>query len=341
MTDQLFNLRVEEVEIGRPIVEFVNFPSFYGLQKVKAPVYIYRATKEVSPCVVVTACMHGDEINGLRAAQLLMKGKLKLLKGTLIIIPAVNIYGFLNKQRYLPDRKDLNRCFPGKPKGSFGSRFANFIFKQITKYGDVFVDLHSGGPGRFNIPQIRCDLDTEGMLDLVNNISIPLVVNSTLRDGSLREAINDLGRPCIVFEGGEGLRIDETIAKYGVNLVKSILSHYGMIKSKKSFKEEKFIIRKTKWMRAAKGGLLINKAHHGKIVKEGEVVGELRQLTGELISRVTMEHDGVILGISKSSVVMAGDALYNIGFLCEDTHDDIDDLQEGEGELSDYFDFEV
>lgn len=334
MRDSLFDFNIENYEVGQSTVEYVDFPSFYGLQKVKAPLFVHRASEEISPCLVVTACIHGDEINGLRIAQSIMKSKLKMKKGTLIILPTVNIYGFLNKHRYLPDRKDLNRCFPGLTKGSFGSRFANFIFQRITKYGDVFIDLHSGGAGRFNIPQIRCDLKTKGIKELVDCISIPLVVNSSLRDGSLREAINDLGKPCIVFEGGEGLRIDETITKYGANLIKSVLAHLGMIQGKSKFNDEKIIIEKTKWVRAKEGGLLINKAHHGKVVKEGEVVGELRQITGELITKIKMEHDGVILGISKTALIMSGDALYNIGFLDSG-------IQEEEEELFDYFDFEM
>lgn len=334
MRDAVFEFDIESYEVGKITTEFVNFPSFYGLQKVSAPIYVYRATKEVSPCVVVTACIHGDEINGLRIAQSMMKSKTKLIKGTLIIVPAVNIYGFLNKQRFLPDRKDLNRCFPGLSKGTFGSRFAHFIFQRLTKYGDVFIDLHSGGAGRFNIPQIRCDLNIKGIKELVDSISIPLVVNSSLRDGSLREAINDLGKPCIVFEGGEGLRIDETITKYGVNLIKSVLGHLGMIKGRDQFISEKVIIKKNRWVRAKEGGLLINKAQHGKVVKKGDVVGELRQITGELITRIKMENDGVILGMSKQALIMSGDALYNIGFLDDNYQDD-------EEELFDYFDFEL
>jgi predicted deacylase len=332
--DDLFQFDLETYEVGVTSVEWVNFPSFYGLQKVKAPIYVHRASEEISPCVVVTACVHGDEINGLRIAQSLLRGKIKLTKGTFVILPVVNIYGFLNKQRYLPDRKDLNRCFPGTTKGSFGSRFADFIFQNISRYGDVFVDLHSGGPGRFNIPKIRCDLNVQGIKELIDSISIPLVVNSSLRDGSLRQAINDLGKPCIVFEGGEGLRLDDTITKYGVNLVKSILSHLDMIKSKKEFIDDKIIINKTRWVRAKEGGIFTSKAQHGKVVKKGEVVGELRQITGELVSKIKVENDGVILGISKSALIMSGDALYNLGFLGED-------FQEDEEELFDYFDFEM
>lgn len=334
MKEDVLELDLEKYTVGEPSVDFVKFPSFYGLQKVKTPLYVYRASEEISPCVVVTACVHGDEINGARIAHSMMANKIKLLKGTLIIVPVVNIYGFMNKLRYLPDRKDLNRCFPGGMKGSFGSRFANFIFKNITKYGDVFLDFHSGPPGRFNVPQIRCDLETKGMKELVDSVSIPLVVNSSLRDGSLRESINELNKPCIVFEGGEGLRVDETITKYGMNLIKSVLSHLQMIKSKKQFIEEKVIINKTKWVRAKEGGILINKSSHGRVVKEGQVLGEIRQITGELITKIKMEKDGVILGMSKTSLVMAGDAIYNIGFLG-------DQVVEEDEEFHDYFDFEM
>jgi predicted deacylase len=334
LKENVYQLNIDDFEVGKSQTKLVEFPSFYGLQKVQAPVYVYRAGQKISPCVVVTACIHGDETNGIRIAQSLMLKKLKLSQGTLIILPVVNIYGFMNKLRYLPDRKDLNRCFPGHPKGSFGSRFADFIFQNITRYGDVFIDLHSGGPGRFNVPQIRCDLKTQGIKELIEAISIPLVVNSSLRDGSLRQAISDLNKPCIVFEGGEGLRVDETITKYGVNLVQSIMAKLEMIPAKSKYIKDKVIIKKTKWVRAHEAGILINKAHRGKVVKKEEVVGELRDINGKLITRIKMEHDGVILGISQSAMIMAGDALYNLGFLKESPKDE-------DEEFFDYFDFET
>lgn len=331
MKDDVFEFNIEDYPIGRAVEISVEFPSFYGLQQAQAPLFVYRASEEVSPCVVVTGCMHGDEINGMRIAQNLMRKKLKLLKGTLIIMPVVNIYGFLNRQRYLPDRKDLNRCFPGVEKGSFGARFAGFIFQNLTRYGDYFVDLHSGTNGRFNVPQIRCDLDNPVIENLIPKLCIPVVVNSSLRDGSFREAINDLNKPCLVFEGGEGLRIDEAVTKYGTNLVQSLLLHLGMIKKKKQYDFEKRIIQRTKWRRATEGGVFINKASQGKLVKKGERLGELRQITGELISQIKMQADGVILGLNKSSLIMSGDALYNIGYL------DSADIDATEEEF-DYFD---
>lgn len=334
MKDSVFKFDIEEFKIGKLTKKDIDFPSFYGLQKVKAPIFVYRASKEVSPCLVITACLHGDEINGLSGIQDLLQSELKITKGTLIILPVVNIYGFLNKLRYLPDRKDLNRCFPGSSKGSFGSRFAQFIFKTITKYGDVFIDLHSGGPGRFNIPQIRCDLHNQNILEMIKNISIPLVVNSSLRDGSLREAINDINKPCIVFEGGEGLRIDTTINKYIVNLIESTMKYLGMIESDFEYNLDKIIIKKTKWLRAKEGGLLYNSAQRGEVVKKGEEIGEIKSISGDLITKINMENDGVLLGMAKTSMIMAGDALYNVGYID-------DDFPEEEDEMLDYFDLEM
>ncbi len=334
MKEDVFDLNLDSYKVGEPSLKFVDFPSFYGLQKVKAPIFVHRASEEISPCIVVTACVHGDEIGGMRIAQNLINKKMKLSRGTLIILPVVNIYGFLNKVRYLPDRKDLNRCFPGTSGGSFGSRFADFILENITKYGDVFIDLHSGGVGRFNIPQIRCDLKQDCVKELVSNISIPIVVNSSLRDGSMRAAIRDKDKPCLVFEGGEGLRIDETITKYGTNLVKSVLSHYDMLAKKQKFNEERLVINKTKWIRAKEGGIFITKTQRGKVNKKGDVVGELRQITGELVSKIKMENDGVILGVSQTSMIMAGDALFNVGFIGDENDDN-------EEEYFDPFDFEM
>lgn len=333
MKDSVFNFDIDDFPVGEHITRYVDFPSFYGLQKVQAPIYIYRATQNVSPCVVITACLHGDEINGMRIAQTLIKSKLKLLKGTLIVLPVVNIYGFFNKVRYLPDRKDINRCFPGLERGSFGARFANFIFNTISKYGDFYIDLHSGGVGRFNIPQIRCDLKVEGTQDFIDEISIPLVINSTLKDGSLRECLNNINKPCIVFEGGEGLRIDETVNKYGINLIKSVLGHLEMLRRKKIIYGDKIFIKKTRWYRAAEGGVFINLAKPGKVVKAGDLVGELRSITGDLIHKIRMDRDGVIIGMGKSSVVMAGDPLFNIGYLDSEGLDD--------DEFYDYFDLNL
>ena len=335
MKEDIFNLDLSEFEVGKPTIKRVDFPSFYGLQKVKAPIYVYRASEEVSPCVVATSCMHGDEINGLGVTQDLMNSDIKLKKGTLIIVPILNIYGFLNKTRYLPDRKDLNRCFPGSENGSFGTRFAKFVLTNFLNCADVVVDYHSGGVGRFNIPQIRCDLKHNKIEELLEDLSIPLIVNSSLREGSLRETMSKLKKACIVFEGGEGLRIDQTINKYGVNLFKSILAHFDMIDKAEKFNDDKIIIQKTRWIRAKEGGVLLNQAEYGKLIKKGEIIGELKDIQGNLINQISSDCDGVILGMSKTALIMSGDPLYNIGVIGDSP------LGDDSEEFYDYFDLDM
>ena len=316
MKEDVFRFNIEDFPVGKKVLKDITFPSFYGLQKVTSPLYVYRATKKISPCVVVTSCIHGDEINGLSISQSMMRKSISLKRGTLIIIPVVNIYGFLNKSRYLPDRKDLNRSFPGTATGSFGPRFSKFIIDNFGRIGDVYLDLHSGGTGRFNIPQIRTDFNTKGLKSILKKVEIPLVVNSSLQDGTFRETITDLGKTCLVFEGGEGLRIDPKVTQLGTRFVRSILEHYKMVKpSIKTQQVEKIFINQTKWIRATEGGILFNKFKLGKIVNKDEVVGEIRTNSGKLIDKITSEGTGVILGMNRHPLIMAGDALYNLGFI--------------------------
>jgi predicted deacylase len=334
MKSDNFNFDIENYKVGKAVEEFVTFPTFFGVSGQEVPFYIHRATKEISPCVVVTACVHGDEINSLRIAQKLIQSKLKITKGTLIIFPLLNIYGFYNKSRYLPDRKDLNRYFPGNENGSFGSRFANFCFKNIAKYGDMYVDLHTGGAGRFNIPQIRIDMKDERLKKMLPNLSIPVAVNSYPGDGSLRGALKNVGKPCIVFEGGEGNRLNTSITNYGVNFVKSVLANQNMLKTKIVLQKETLRLMKTSWMRTSRGGLLINKVKPGKVIKKGEIIGEIRKVTGELLKKVAAPQDSVIIGMTEVSLLMTGDPLYHIGFFREEDFDE-------EVDFLDFYDIDV
>lgn len=308
----------------------INFdiPSFYGMLDTQIPVHVQHSGKK-GPIVLVTSLIHGDEINGMRISQFLInKKKFRILKGTLIIVPVVNLYGFLNKTRYLPDRKDLNRFFPGSTKGSFGSRFANHILQNIGLKADIILDLHSGGLGRYNIPQIRCDFKTQNIFDLLDNVEIPLIVNSSIRDGSFRESLFQAGKTCLVFEGGEGLRFDSQITKHGVNFITSVLKYYGMIEGKtlKSVKD-KLIINKTRWIRASESGIIINKFKIGKIVEKNNIFGEIKNLEGKLKAKIKSPADGIVLGMHMNPLVMSGDALYHVGFIDDKTeldHDNYD-----------------
>jgi hypothetical protein len=331
---EIFDFKIEDYEVGVQYQEFITFPTFFGVSRQEVPFYIHRATEEISPCVVVTACIHGDEISALRVAQKVMQSKLKITKGTLIIFPLLNIYGFYNKSRYLPDRKDLNRFFPGNQNGSFGSKFADFCFKNVSRYGDIYIDLHSGGRGRFNIPQIRVDMKDKQLKKILPNLSIPVAVNSNPGPGSLRGALKAIGKPCIVYEGGEGLRLNTSITHYGVNLVKSVLAEYKMLKPKKKLQRETLRLMKTSWMRTNAGGLMINKVKPGKVIKKGEVLGEVRKVTGALLHKIIAPQNAVIIGISESALLMTGDPLYHLGYFKESDCDEEDNYL-------DYYDIDI
>ncbi len=324
MNKYQFNL--EDFPVGKAKVTEAHFPAFYGGGDISVPIYVNRA-KNPGHTVVVTGCIHGDEIVGLRVIMKLIESKLKLKKGNLIAIPILNPYGFYHKTRYLPDRKDLNRQFPGNPKGSFGQRFASFIMRNFGQVGDFYIDLHSGGLGRLNIPQIRYDFKLQGVSEVLEDIKIPLVVNSKLRDGSFREALSDNGIPCIVFEGGEGLRVDKNVSQDGLLLIKSVLSHFGMIRfAQKKIVSKKIFIKRTRWLRSPCGGFQINHFKLGNTVKKGQLIAEIKSPKAEVIQQIFSPADGVILGMNVNPLVMAGDALYNLGFLREDQ-----DLPEEEG----------
>ncbi|MCB9091221.1 MAG: succinylglutamate desuccinylase/aspartoacylase family protein [Halobacteriovoraceae bacterium] len=313
-----FQFKLSDYPKGFKRVIDARFPAFYGIEEISVPLYINRAKKD-GPTIVVTSCIHGDEVNGLRVVMRLIDSKIKLEKGTLIAIPILNPYGVYNKSRYLPDRKDLNRHFPGNEKGSFASRLASFIMKNFGSIGDFYIDLHSGGTGRLNIPQIRYDFESQEVIKLLDEIRIPLVVDSQLRDGSFREALNKKGTPCLVFEGGEGLRVDKNVTNEGINLIRSVLYHFAMIKTPPPKpKLKKIFIKRSKWLRAPCSGFQINHFKLGKTVSKNQFIAEIRNAHGEIIKKIYSPDDGIILGMNKNPLIMTGDALYNLGFLNDD-----------------------
>ncbi len=317
----------EKVTIDFPL------PSYYGLASPKIPIFVHNASAE-GPTLLVTACIHGDEINGMKIAQRLIAARnLDMKKGRLIVLPVVNVYGMLAKSRYLPDRRDLNRSFPGSRNGSLASRLAHLLL-TLTEQADYVVDLHTGSVGKFNIPQIRCDYSDPAMLKLLGKCNIPYIVKSSVRDGSLRGALADRGTPCFVFEGGEGLRLDKAVTKQGVQFIKGLMRALGMVGPlSDEVRTKKFLIAKSFWLRAPSGGIVANRVAIGRMVEKNAVLGDLKDIRGTLVDRVIAYKSGVVLGMNTSPLVMAGDALYHVGygesvaneeddFICEEHYDE-------------------
>ncbi|MEO3428972.1 succinylglutamate desuccinylase/aspartoacylase family protein [Pelagibius sp. CAU 1746] len=279
------------------------------------PIHVVRG-RRAGPCLFVCAALHGDEINGVEIIRRLLRlTALKRLQGTLIAVPIVNVLGFLSQSRYLPDRRDLNRSFPGSAQGSLAGRLARIFLDEIVANATHGIDLHTAAIHRDNFPQIRANLDDPECERLAQAFGVPLVINTGFREGSLREAASGLSVPVIVYEAGEALRFDEGCIRAGVKGVVRVMRALEMLAPSRRRKTERassLVIRSSKWVRAPHSGLLRSAAALGSAVKEGQVLGVVSDPFGENEIEVRASIGGVIIGRSNIPLVHEGDALFHI-----------------------------
>lgn len=282
------------------------------------------------PTVFVSAGIHGDEVIGLEIVRRLLRFPgLARLKGTLIVVPIVNSFGFINKSRYLPDRRDLNRCFPGSDAGSLASRLANLFLTEIVGRADLGIDLHSAAIHRTNYPQVRVSPEDARMRDLADVFGAPIIMQSAMREGSLRQAAHRLGTPVLLFEGGEGLRFDEVSARAGLSGILRVLRHLGMISGRgvTPAKAKPQFCPSSKWLRAPMGGLFRSLRSNGDLVRRGDVLGLVSDPFGEKEIEIAAPFEGVIVGRAVMPVVNEGDAVFHLARItsfkrAENTMDD-------------------
>lgn len=288
----------------------------YNDSQMTIPIFVKRG-KKPGPTIFVSAAIHGDELNGIEIiSRVINSPRLRYLRGTLIAVPIVNGYGMLHQSRYLPDRRDLNRCFPGSEKGSQASRLANLFIQEIVSKCDYGIDLHTGAIHRSNLPQIRANLDDKITFDMAEAFGVPVMINSNLRDGSLRQCAADLGVPMLLFEAGEALRFDEMSIRSGTKGVFNVLSHLDMLnrlKSKKT-KVEPLVARKSGWVRAPDSGLVIHKKRLGDHVDKGEVIAVIKTPLGKIVANVLSDAKGIIIGKQNIPLVHEGEAVYHIAY---------------------------
>ena len=267
------------------------------------------------PVLFVSAAVHGDEVIGVEIARRLLRTPaLDRLRGTLLIVPIVNTFGFLNHSRYLPDRRDLNRSFPGKPSGSLAARLADLFMREIVEKSEFGIDLHSAAINRHNMPQIRVSASRQSTLRLAEAFGAPVVILSKLREGSLRQAAQKRGVDILLYEAGEGLRFDEWSARAGVAGILRVMHKMGMIPRRVASSAKTKPIRATSstWQRAPAGGLIRLLKGTGEHVNKGDVLGVVSDPFGEVETELTSEHTGVIIGRTNLPVVNEGDALFHI-----------------------------
>ena len=279
------------------------------------PVHVVKGKKS-GPRLFISAAIHGDEINGVEIIRRLLKlPALKRLSGTIIAVPIVNVHGLINHSRYLPDRRDLNRSFPGTEKGSIAARLAYLFMQEIVSQSTHGIDLHTGAIHRSNLPQIRANLDDEETDKLARAFNVPVIISSNLRDGSLREAAAEYGIPMLLYEAGEALRFDEVSIRAGVQGIINVMRTLDMLpatRSKKSKQIEPVVARSSSWVRAPDSGILRAMVALGSRVKKDTLLGMVADPFGATEVAITSTYNGIVIGRTNLPLVNEGDALYHI-----------------------------
>jgi predicted deacylase len=280
---------------------------------INTPVYISRALED-GPVLALMAGMHGDEINGMEIVRrILEKGLHQTKRGTVICMPIVNMYGFLNYSRDVPDGKDINRSFPGTKGGSLASRVAYHVTHSILPAIDVGIDFHTGGAMRANYPQVRAVLKDEDNWNLAQAFHAPFTIDSSFRPNSLRKEAASVGKKIIVYEGGESLRFDQHAISIGIEGALRLMKYLGMNDEAPTASEPNKIIWSTGWIRATTAGLFRSNVNCGQHVQKGDWVGNITDPFGEFESKIIAPETGYIIGLNNIPVVNAGDALMHIG----------------------------
>jgi predicted deacylase len=274
----------------------------------------------------ISAAIHGDEINGVEIIKrVLRRPILKKLKGTLIAVPIVNVFGYNNRSRYLPDRRDLNRSFPGTKEGSLASRLAYIFMKEVVEKCDYGIDLHTGALHRTNIPHIRACLDDKKTKSLAQEFGVPVLIHSKLRDGSLREAARKKKIPMLLYEGGEALRFREDVIRIGVYGCLSVMRKVKLLPpivgpAHKPQGEKSFVARGSYWVRAPHSGSFTGIRKVGDHVQEGDELAVISDPFGREAVKCEATSAGIIIGMATIPLVNRGDAMFHIASFKNSTH---------------------
>ncbi len=271
--------------------------------------------RRAGPVLFVSAAIHGDELNGVEIIRRLLKvPALKRLKGTLVAVPIVNLHGVINTSRYLPDRRDLNRCFPGSESGSLAARIAHLFMREIVSQATHGIDLHTGAIHRTNLPQIRANLDDEETAALARAFGTPVILNAAIRDGSLRAAAAESDIPILVYEAGEALRLDDFPVRGGVEGVVRVMRHLRMLpRTRGKAPPEPVMARSSSWVRAPQSGLFRTFSRLGdRVTRDQTVLGVVSDPFGEQEHEIRAPFSGIVIGRLQLPLVNEGDAIYHI-----------------------------
>jgi len=321
---QPFGIGGVEIPVGERRLVDLPVSRLSNHTPVTLPVHVLHGPNP-GPTMFVSAAVHGDELNGVevirRVLRTLQPGN---IRGTLLCVPVVNAYGFIGRSRYLPDRRDLNRSFPGSPNGSLAARLAHLFLTEVVRRSQLGIDLHTAAVHRVNLPQIRCDFERRpSCRELGLAFGAQVVLESPERPGSLRRAAREAGVDVLVYEGGEGLRFDEFAIKAGVDGIMRVMLKLGMLEAPEGVRgfedggngvRPPLFANAAKWVRAPEGGVFRTSKRIGDAVSEGEQIGVIANPYEESDTPVRSPRRGIIIGRTTLPIVNMGDALFHIAW---------------------------
>jgi predicted deacylase len=270
--------------------------------------------KGPGPVLCLTAAVHGDELNGIEVTRRVLDDlDLEELNGAVIGVPIVNIQGFYRGTRYLPDRRDLNRYFPGNPRGSAATRTAYSFFTEVVKHCSALIDLHTGSLNRTNLPQVRADLRLPQVARMTQAFGATVVLHSVGDKGSLRRAASDAGIPSVTFEMGEPMRVQPEQVEHGAKAIETLMYSLGMTRQRRYWGDPEPVYYASKWVRVDHGGILFSDVALGERVSEGELLGVVTDPISNQQHRIYAPISGRVLGMALNQVVLPGFAAYRIG----------------------------
>lgn len=269
---------------------------------------------EIGPKLWLSAAIHGDELNGVEIIRKVVEKVNPLqLCGTLIAVPIVNVFGLIEQSRYLPDRRDLNRSFPGSKTGSLASRLAHLFMTEIVSQSTHGIDLHTAAIHRINLPQIRANLEDGQTYRFAKTFGAPLMIHATTRDGSLRQAASKRGIPTLLYEAGEALRFDAEAIRIGVEGIMRVMSYLGMyFFPLSSSKLNSIEVAQTKWVRASRGGILRLQIKLGEQVEKKQILGIIADAFGDRNTKILAPVDGIVISYTQNPLVNQGDGIVHV-----------------------------
>jgi len=301
-----------EIRPGQTVPLHLTISELYTSAPVELPITVIRGSQD-GPTVFITAAVHGDEINGVEIVRrIIYDVDHRRMNGALICVPVVNVLGFLSQSRYLPDRRDLNRYFPGNLKGHSASRIASIFFREVVLQCDHGIDLHTAATGRSNAPHVRADMDDSEVRRLARAFGASIIVHSKGDRGSLRRAATEAGIPTLVYEAGEAGRFNRTATAEGVRGVLNVLVGLGMMRGEREKPPFRVVVKETTWIRAERGGILDIRARPGQIIYEGDIVSVSTNPFGAETNTIRAPMTGMVIGISNSPIVNPGDAICHV-----------------------------